>query len=74
MRQLKPLLRRKRVSFLVQDADLEYDPNDYQNFLNTLDENFSVVCGSRNLGHNLLFGSKLTDINTGYKFFSNRCH
>src|SRR3989338_2367550 len=73
---------------LIQDADLEYDPNDYQELLRALSNNSPVVYGSRNLGKvkrgyflyflggrfltaflNIMFCSKLTDINTGYKLF-----
>lgn len=73
---------------LIQDADLEYDPADYQNLLDALGQETPVVYGSRNLGKakqgyylyfwggkfltaflNALFGSNLTDINTGYKLF-----
>lgn len=32
---------------LIQDADLEYDPNDYQRLIGALDEKHSIVFGSR---------------------------
>lgn len=73
---------------IIQDADLEYNPNDWPKLLAAMDEKPAAIYGSRNLGHtgrgylpyylggrsltfltNLLFRSKLTDINTGYKFF-----
>lgn len=34
---------------LVQDADLEYDPQDYPKLINALDEKTQVVYGSRNI-------------------------
>lgn len=73
---------------LIQDADLEYNPDDYPKLLGALSEKSPVIYGSRNLekqkrGYwpyvlgakflnflvNLLFGSKLTDVYTGYKLF-----
>ena len=72
---------------LVQDADLELDPNEYGRLLEPLVHNRAdVVYGSRFLGKNrripgrtrmanrfltaltnLLFGSRLTDMETAYK-------
>ena len=74
---------------LIQDADLEYDINDYSSLINPfLEQEASVVYGSRNLKKNnissigfylggrgltllfnVLFRSKITDINTCYKVF-----
>ncbi|MDP3965655.1 MAG: glycosyltransferase family 2 protein [bacterium] len=35
---------------LIQDADMEYDPNDYQELLAAVDTESPVIYGSRNLG------------------------
>jgi len=74
---------------IIQDADLEYDPADWQKLIETAEQSpKAVIYGSRNLGTagrgylpyylggrlltslvNLLFRTRLTDINTGYKLF-----
>jgi glycosyltransferase involved in cell wall biosynthesis len=74
---------------LIQDADLEYDPSDYQSLLKPiLEGQTQVVYGSRFLKKNTiaihrrlanrsltiltnqLYGTKLTDMETGYKVFT----
>jgi len=74
---------------LIQDADLEYNPDDYPMLIGPIIANKSrVVYGSRfkgtingmhlinrianivsNATLNLLYSSKITDVNTGYKVF-----
>lgn len=74
---------------LVQDADLEYSPREYEKLLTPLLEGRAdAVYGSRflgtikkmkgvnrfanifsNMSFNVLFGTRLTDINTCYKLF-----
>lgn len=77
---------------IIQDADLEYNPNDIIKLLNFAEENNQkIVYGSRNLTKNprykksyywggklitfitnILFKTKLTDVNTCYKLFDSR--
>lgn len=42
---------------IIQDADLEYDPNDYLKIISALDAEHPVVYGSRNLAANPRFSA-----------------
>lgn len=82
---------------IIQDADLEYNPEDYQRLLQPILQNQAkIVFGTRLVNYplklwgksktvlplhlianrfltaltNLLYGSKLTDMETGYKVFN----
>lgn len=71
---------------IIQDADLEYDPQDYKKLVAELEKGAEVVYGSRFAGDykdmtslhyfgnrfltiltNLLYGTRLTDMETCYK-------
>jgi glycosyltransferase involved in cell wall biosynthesis len=89
---LTAIQRAKGDVFLVQDADLEYDPAQYPQLLvPILTQNAQVVYGSRFMGTiegmkpinryanhisnwtlRMLYGVKMTDINTCYKVFTRK--
>lgn len=73
---------------IIQDADLEYSPEDYSSLISPIQKGESnIVYGARKTEHlnrsplsftarilftflvNILYGSKLTDLNTCYKLF-----
>lgn len=59
---------------IVQDADLEYDPNDYQTLIDSVSEEFKVVYGSRfngdykDMSSLHYFGNKLLTLITNVFF------
>lgn len=83
------LARARGELVLIQDADNEYQPSDWQQMLDLIDgENMDVVYGSRFMGGgngwhpfnwianrflsllaSVLFGEKITDVETCYKLF-----